>query len=217
MALEKAPTGISGLDEVMHGGLPKGRPTLVCGGPGCGKSLFGIEFLIRGALEFGEPGVLMTFEETEEDIRKNVGSLGFDVEKLIADKKLVIDHVKIDRQEIEENGDYDLEGLFIRINLAIESIGAKRVHLNTIESLFAGLSNQAILRSEIRRLFYWLKEKGMTTVITGERGDGNLTRQGLEEYVSDCVILLDHRIHNQMSTRRMRVVKYRGSTHGTNE
>jgi circadian clock protein KaiC len=215
--LAKTPSGISGLDEVTHGGLPKGRPTLICGGPGCGKSLMGVEFLVRGATQFGEPGVLMTFEETEEDIRKNVASLGFDLEKLVKDKKIVVDYVKVDRAEIDENGEYDLEGLFIRLNYAIQSIGAKRVMLDTVESLFAGLSNQAILRAELRRLFYWLKAKGMTTVITGERGEGNLTRQGLEEYVSDCVILLDHRILNQMSTRRVRVVKYRGSTHGTNE
>jgi circadian clock protein KaiC len=215
--LEKAPSGISGLDEVTHGGLPKGRPTLICGGPGCGKSLMGVEFLVRGATQYGEPGVLMTFEETEEDIRKNVASLGFDLEQLVREKKIVVDYVKVDRQEIDENGEYDLEGLFIRLNYAIQSIGAKRVMLDTVESLFAGLSNQAILRAELRRLFYWLKEQGMSTVITGERGEGNLTRQGLEEYVSDCVILLDHRILNQMSTRRLRVVKYRGSTHGTNE
>lgn len=217
VALAKAPTGIAGLDDVTHGGLPRGRPTLVCGGPGCGKSLFGIEFLIRGATQFGEPGVLMTFEETEDDIKKNVASLGFDLEQLIRDKRIVVDYVKVDRQEIDENGEYDLEGLFIRLNYAIQSIGARRVMLDTVESLFSGLSNQAILRAELRRLFYWLKERGMSTIITGERGEGNLTRQGLEEYVSDCVILLDHRIHNQMSTRRMRIVKYRGSTHGTNE
>ena len=215
--LEKAPSGIAGLDEVTHGGLPKGRPTLICGGPGCGKSLMGIEFLVRGAIQYGEPGVLMTFEETEEDIRKNVASLGFNLDQLIRDKKIIVDYVKVDRQEIDENGEYDLEGLFIRLNYAIQSIGAKRVMLDTIESLFAGLSNEAILRAELRRLFYWLKSQGMSTVITGERGEGNLTRQGLEEYVSDCVILLDHRIVNQMSTRRLRVVKYRGSTHGTNE
>jgi circadian clock protein KaiC len=217
VTLEKSRTGITGLDEVTNGGLPKGRPTLVCGGPGCGKSLLGTEVLVRGATQFGEPGVLMTFEETADDIRKNIASLGFDLDQLVRDKKIVIDHVKVDRQEIDENGEYDLEGLFIRLGYAIQSIGAKRVMLDTIESLFAGLSNEAVLRSELRRLFYWLKERGMTTVITGERGDGTLTRQGLEEYVSDCVILLDHRIHNQMSTRRLRVVKYRGSTHGTNE
>ena len=215
--LKKAPTGIDGFDQITNGGVPQGRPTLVCGSAGCGKSLFAVEFLIRGAMEYGEPGVLMTFEETAEDIRKNVASLGFDVDRLIAEKKLVIDHVKIDRAEIEENGEYDLEGLFIRLGYAIQSIGAKRVVLDTIETLFSGLANQAVLRSELRRLFYWLKDRGMTTVITGERGEGQLTRQGLEEYVSDCVILLDHRVIGQISTRRLRVVKYRGTTHGTNE
>lgn len=215
--LEKAPTGITGFDQITGGGLPKGRPTLVCGSAGCGKSLFATEFLVRGILEYDEPGVLMTFEETADDIRKNVASLGFDVDDLIARKKLVIDHVHVDRSEIEENGEYDLEGLFIRLGYAIDSIGARRVMLDTIETLFSGLSNQAILRSELRRLFGWLKDRGMTTVITGERGDGSLTRQGLEEYVSDCVVLLDHRVHGQISTRRLRVVKYRGSTHGTNE
>lgn len=215
--LQKAPTGIDGFDQITNGGVPQGRPTLVCGSAGCGKSLFAVEFLIRGAMEYGEPGVLMTFEETADDIRKNVASLGFNVDQLIADKKLIIDYVKIDRNDIEENGEYDLEGLFIRLGYAIQSIGAKRVVLDTIETLFSGLSNQAVLRSELRRLFYWLKERGMTTVITGERGEGQLTRQGLEEYVSDCVILLDHRVIGQISTRRLRVVKYRGTTHGTNE
>lgn len=215
--LQKAPTGISGFDDITGGGVPRGRPTLVCGSAGCGKSLFALEFLIRGATQFGENGVVMTFEETAEDIRKNVASLGFDVDQLIADKKLVIDFVKVDRNEIEENGEYDLEGLFIRLAHAIQTVGAKRVVLDTIETLFSGLSNQAILRSELRRLFGWLKEREMTTIITGERGDGQLTRQGLEEYVSDCVVLLDHRVVGQISTRRLRVVKYRGSTHGTNE
>ena len=216
-SLPKAPTGMSGFDEVTNGGLPAGRPTLICGPAGCGKSLFAVEFLIRGATEFGEPGVLMTFEETADDIRKNVASLGFDVEKLVAQKKLYIDHVKVERSEIDENGEYDLEGIFVRLAHAIATVGAKRVVLDTIETLFSGFSNQAILRSELRRLFGWLKERNLTTVITGERGDGTLTRQGLEEYVSDCVILLDHRVNGQISTRRMRVVKYRGSTHGTNE
>jgi circadian clock protein KaiC len=215
--LLKAPTGIAGFDEVTQGGVPAGRPTLVCGSAGCGKSLFGVEFLIRGALQYGEPGVLMTFEETADDIRKNVASLGFDVEKLVAQKKLYIDYVKVERGEIDENGEYDLEGIFVRLAHAIATVGAKRVVLDTIETLFSGFSNQAILRSELRRLFGWLKERNLTTVITGERGDGTLTRQGLEEYVSDCVILLDHRVTGQISTRRMRVVKYRGSTHGTNE
>ena len=215
--LPKAPTGIAGFDEVTRGGVPAGRPTLVCGSAGCGKSLFGVEFLIRGAQQYGEPGVLMTFEETADDIRKNVASLGFDVEKLVAQKKLYIDYVKVERGEIDENGEYDLEGIFVRLAHAIATVGAKRVVLDTIETLFSGFSNQAILRSELRRLFGWLKERNLTTVITGERGDGTLTRQGLEEYVSDCVVLLDHRVTGQISTRRMRVVKYRGSTHGTNE
>jgi circadian clock protein KaiC len=215
--LKKVPTGIGGFDEVTGGGVPQGRPTLVCGAAGCGKSLFATEFLVRGVTEFNEPGVLMTFEETADDIKKNVASLGFDIEDLVARKKLFIDHVRVERSEIEENGEYDLEGLFIRLNHAITAIGARRVVLDTIETLFSGLTNQAILRSELRRLFGWLKERGMTTVITGERGEGSLTRQGLEEYVSDCVILLDHRVNGQISTRRLRIVKYRGSTHGTNE
>src|ERR1700751_1882750 len=216
-SLKKVPTGIYGFDEVTGGGLPAGRPTLVCGSAGCGKSLFGLEFLVRGATQYGEPGILITFEETAQDIPKNVSSLGFDTDTLIAKKKLVIDFVKIDRGEIEEHGDYDREGLFIRLSHSIGAIGAKRVVLDTIEALFAGLSNQAILRSELRRLFGWLKERGMTTIITGERAGGQLTRQGLEEFVSDCVILLDHRVVDQISTRRLRVIKYRGSTHGANE
>ncbi len=215
--LKKAPTGIHGFDEITEGGLPAGRPTLVCGSAGCGKSLFGLEFLVRGATQYGEPGVLMTFEERADDIARNVASLGFDTDVLVAKKKLVIDFVKIDRGEIEEHGEYDLEGLFIRLAHSIAAIGAKRVVLDTIEALFAGLSNQAILRSELRRLFGWLRERGMTTIITGERAGGQLTRQGLEEFISDCVILLDHRVIGQISTRRLRVVKYRGSTHGTNE
>jgi circadian clock protein KaiC len=216
-SLEKSFTGISGFDDITGGGLPKGRPTLVCGSAGCGKSLFASEFLIRGATDYGEPGVLMTFEETSEDIEKNVASLGFDVPRLVAKKKIVVDHVHIERSEIEENGEYDLEAIFIRLGHAIDSIGAKRVVLDTIEALFSGLDNQTILRAEIRRLFRWLKDRGMTTIITAERGEGTLTRQGLEEYVSDCVILLDHRVTGQISTRRLRVVKYRGTTHGTNE
>lgn len=215
--LPKAPTGIPGFDEITGGGLPAGRPALVCGGAGCGKSLFATEFLVRGILQFHEPGVLVTFEETADDIKKNMASLGFDIADLMARKKLFIDHVHIERNEIEENGEYDLEGLFIRLDHAIKTVGARRVVLDTIESLFSGLTNQAILRSELRRLFGWLKARGMTTVITGERGEGQLTRQGLEEYVSDCVVLLDHRVTGQVSTRRLRIVKYRGSTHGTNE
>jgi circadian clock protein KaiC len=217
MSLPKSPTGIQGFDEITAGGLPAGRPTLVCGGAGCGKTLFGMEFLVRGATQFDEPGVFMSFEETNEELIINVASLGFDLENLIKNKKIVIDHVHIERSEIEETGEYDLEALFIRLGYAIDSIGAKRVVLDTIESLFAGLPNQLILRAELRRLFRWLKDKGVTAVITGERGDETLTRQGLEEYVSDCVIMLDHRVTEQTSIRRLRVVKYRGSIHGTNE
>jgi circadian clock protein KaiC len=215
--LPKSPTGIQGLDEITEGGLPKGRPTLVCGGAGCGKTLFAMEFLVRGATEFNEPGVFMAFEETAKDLTQNVASLGFDLKDLIAHKKIVVDYVYIERSEIEESGEYDLEGLFIRLGAAIDSIGAKRVVLDTVESLFSGLPNPMILRAELRRLFHWLKDRGVTAIITGERGEGTLTRQGLEEYVSDCVIVLDHRVSEQTSSRRMRVVKYRGSTHGTNE
>ncbi|MGZ8994758.1 MAG: circadian clock protein KaiC, partial [Burkholderiaceae bacterium] len=215
--LPKAPTGIQGLDEITGGGLPKGRPTLVCGGAGCGKSLLAMEFLVRGATEFNETGVFMAFEETAKDLTQNVASLGFDLKSLIAHKKIVVDHVYVERSEIEESGEYDLEGLFIRLGHAIDSVGAKRVVLDAVESLFAGVPNQAIVRAELRRLFRWLKDKGVTAIITGERGDGTLTRHGLEEYVSDCVIVLDHRVSEQTSSRRLRVVKYRGSTHGTNE
>jgi circadian clock protein KaiC len=215
--LLKSPTGIHGFDEITGGGLPTGRPTLLCGGAGCGKTLFGMEFLVRGTTQFNEPGVFMSFEETNEELIKNVASLGFELEDLIKNKKIALDHVHIERNEIEETGEYDLEGLFIRLNFAIDSIGAKRVVLDTIESLFAGLPNQLILRAELRRLFRWLKDKGVTSIITGERGEENFTRQGLEEYVSDCVIMLDHRVTEQTSTRRLRVVKYRGSIHGTNE
>ncbi len=213
----KCPTGIHGLDEITGGGVPRGRPTLVCGGPGCGKSLMGMQFLINGATRFDEPGVLITFEETAEDISANFSSLGFDIDRLVARKKLSVDHIRVERSEIEETGEYDLEGLFVRIAHATDTIGAKRIVLDTIESLFSGLSNAAILRAELRRLFAWLKKRGLTAIVTGERGEATLTRQGLEEYVSDCVIFLDHRVTNQVSTRRVRVVKYRGSVHGTNE
>ncbi|MDN3583374.1 circadian clock protein KaiC [Mucilaginibacter flavus] len=216
--LPKTPTGITGLDEITGGGLPKGRPSLICGEAGCGKTLMSLEFIIRGATQFNEPGVFMAFEEKAEELTQNVASLGFDLNKLQHDKLVKLDHVHIDRSEIEETGEYDLEGLFIRMGYAIDSIGAKRVVLDTLENLFSGLSDTAILRAELRRLFNFLKEKGVTAIITGEKGEGgSLTRQGLEEYVSDCVILLDHRVINQISTRRLRVVKYRGSQHGTNE
>jgi circadian clock protein KaiC len=215
--LPKCPTGIHGLDEITLGGLPRGRPTLVCGGAGCGKTLLGMEFLIRGAMEFNEPGVCLSFEETAEELARNVASLGFDVAALVAKKKLVIDHVFIERSLIEEAGEYDLEALFVRLGHAVDSIGAKRVLLDSVEALFAGLENESVLRSELRRLFRWLKERKLTAVVTGERGHTTLTRHGLEEYISDCVILLDHRITETVLTRRLRVVKYRGSTHGTNE
>lgn len=215
--LPKSPTGIQGLDEITGGGLPKGRPTLICGGAGCGKTLLSMEFLVRGAIEYNEPGVFMAFEEAAKDLTQNVVSLGFDLKDLIARKKIVLDYVSSDAGAIEEAGDYDLEGLFIRLGEAIDSIGAKRVVLDTIETLFITLPNPLILRSELHRLFRWLKEKGVTAIITGERGEGALTRHGLEEYVSDCVIVLDHRVSDQVSSRRLRVVKYRGSTHGTNE
>jgi circadian clock protein KaiC len=215
--LAKSPTGIEGFDEITSGGLPAGRPSLVCGGAGCGKTLFAMSFLVHGAMQFDEPGVFMSFEESNDELAKNVASLGFDLPALIGQKKILLDHVRVERSEIEETGDYDLEGLFIRLGYAIDSIKARRVVLDTIESLFAGLTNQSVLRAELRRLFRWLKDKGVTAVITGERGEGTLTRQGLEEYVSDAVILLDHRVIEQISTRRLRIVKYRGSSHGTNE
>jgi circadian clock protein KaiC len=215
--LAKAPTGIPGLDEVLLGGIPAGRSTLICGGAGCGKTLLGMTFLVNGAMRFGEPGIFVTFEETAEDLTDNVASLGFDVPALIAAKKLAIDHIRVERSEIEETGEYDLEGLFVRLGYAIDQIGAKRVVLDTLEALFTNLSNEAILRAELRRLFAWLKERGLTAIITAERGQGTLTRHGLEEYVSDCVILVDNRVQDQVTTRRLRVVKYRGSAHGTNE
>jgi circadian clock protein KaiC len=215
--LPKAATGIQGLDEITGGGLPRGRTTLVCGSAGCGKTMFAMEFLVRGAQQYGEAGVFVSFEESVDDLAQNVASLGFDLKALAARKKLLVDHIRVVRSEIEETGSYDLEGLFIRLGLAIDSIGAKRVVLDTLEALFGGFSNTAILRAEIRRLFEWLKEKGVTAIVTGERGDGALTRYGLEEYISDCVILLDHRVVNQLTARRMRIVKYRGSVHGTDE
>ena len=215
--LEKCPTGIRGLDEITKGGLPRGRPTLICGSAGSGKTLFAMEFLMRGARDYGEPGVFMTFEETTDDLAQNFVSLGFDLPDMRSRGLIATDHVKIERSEVEETGEYDLEGLFIRLGNAIDSIGAKRVVLDTIEALFSGLSNAAILRAELRRLFHWLKDRGVTAIVTGERGDKTLTRYGLEEYVADCVILLDFRIEEQISTRRLRIVKYRGSSHGSDE
>jgi circadian clock protein KaiC len=215
-SLAKVATGIDGFDEITGGGLPLGRPTLVCGGPGCGKTLFALQFLVHGAAN-GENGVFVTFEETEEDLLANSASLGYDLPRVIKKKRLAIEYVRVERSEIEETGEYDLEGLFIRLDDAMRRTGARRIVLDTIESLFAGLSNLGVLRAELRRLFSWLRERGITAIITGERGSDTLTRQGLEEYVSDCVIFLDHRVDEQVSTRRLRVVKYRGSSHGTNE
>jgi len=215
--LQKCPTGIRGLDEITKGGLPRGRPTLICGGAGAGKTLFAMEFLMRGAMDYGEPGVFMTFEETPEDLAKNFMSLGFDLHEMMARSLIETDHVRIARSEIEETGEYDLEGLFIRLGNAIDSIGAKRVVLDTIEALFSELPNATILRAELRRLFHWLKDRGVTAVVTGEKGDKTLTRYGLEEYVADCVIFLDFRIVKQIATRRLRIVKYRGSSHNSDE
>lgn len=215
--LQKSLTGIAGFDEITNGGLPMGRPTLLCGGAGCGKTLFSLHFLVRGAVEYGEPGVFLAFEEREHDLIQNVASLGFDLDDLVQRKLIALDHIHVDRIEIEESGEYDLEGLFLRLEAAIRLVGAKRVVIDTLETVFGAFSNVAILRSELRRLFHWLKEREVTTIVTAERGEGALTRQGLEEYVSDCVVLLDHRVKDQISTRRVRVVKYRGTSHETNE
>ena len=214
---EKVPSGIKGLDDITCGGLPKGRPALVSGGPGCGKTLFAMEFITRGITDYNEPGVFVAFEEKIDDLKRNFISMGFDLDKLSSQKKLILDYIMIDCSEIEETGEYDLEGLFIRLGSMIDEIGAKRVAIDTLEALFSGFTNEAILRSELRRFFLWLKDKGVTSVVTGERGDHTITKYGLEEYVADCVITLDHRITNQIATRRLRIVKYRGSIHGTDE
>ncbi|WP_312518335.1 circadian clock protein KaiC [Anaerospora sp.] len=215
--LKKCPTGIQGLDDVTFGGLPLGRTALVCGAAGCGKTLLAMQFLVNGALLYDEPGIFMSFEENESELTENFASLGVDLNKLVAQNKISLDYVHLDKNEIAEAGDYDLDGLFIRLDYAIQAIGAKRVVLDTIEALFSGLANTTILRAELRRLFRWLKERGVTAIVTGERGNGTLTRHGIEEYVSDCVILLEHKVIDQISTRRLRIAKYRGSAHGTNE
>jgi circadian clock protein KaiC len=215
--IDKCPTGIRGLDDITQGGLPRGRPTLVCGSAGSGKTLLASEFIVRGAREFNEPGVFMAFEETERDLIENVASLGFDLQDLVRQKKLVIDHVYLERSEIQETGEYDLEGLFVRLGSMVDEVGAKRVVLDGLDALFAGLPNEGILRAELRRLFRWLKDRELTAVITGEQGQQSLTRYGIEEYISDCVIFLDHRVVDEVATRRLRIVKYRGSRHGTSE
>ncbi len=215
--LPKCTTGIKGLDEITGGGIPKGRPTLICGNAGCGKTLIAMEFIANGAAYYNEPGLFIAFEETIEELKQNFFSLGFNLSELIKKKKIILDHIHIERSEIEETGEYDLEGLFIGIQNEIEEIGVKRIVLDTIEVLFAGLSNEAIIRAELRRLFKWLKDKGMTTIVTGERGEGKLTRFGIEEYVADCVITLENRVNERQAIRNLRVIKYRGSSHGTNE
>ncbi len=214
---EKVPSGIKGFDDITGGGLPKGLPALVSGGPGCGKTLFAMEFISRGITDYNEPGVFVAFEEKVDDLKKNFLSMGFDLEDLVKKKKLILDHITIERSEIEETGEYDLEGLFIRLGSMIDEVGAKRIAIDTLEAIFTCFANEAILRSELRRLFLWLKDRGITAVVTGERGDRTITKYGLEEYVADCVITLDHRVTNQIATRRLRIVKYRGSVHGTDE
>lgn len=216
-SLRKSPTGIQGFDEITFGGVPAGRPTLICGAAGCGKTLFAMEFIVKGAVEFNEPGIFVSFEEIPDELIENVISLGFDIPALIKKNLMSLDYIHIEKTEIEETGEFNLEGLFIRLDYLIKSLGAKRIVLDTIESLFSGITNHAILRAELRRLFRWLKDRNVTAVITAERGDKTLTREGLEEYVSDCVVLLDHRVTEQYSTRRLRIIKYRGSYHGTNE
>ena len=214
--LEKSSSGITGLDEITEGGLPKGRPTLICGSAGCGKTLFAMHFLVHGA-EIGEPGVFVSFEETQEELEQNFSSLGLDLKTLEEQGKFSVEYIYLERSEIEETGEFDLEGLFIRLAYAVEKIGAKRIVLDTLEALFSGLPNEFILRAELRRLFAWLKSQGLTAIITGERGENALTRYGLEEYVADCVILLDNPVTNKISTRNLRIMKYRGSSHGSNE
>lgn len=215
--LPKARTGIRGLDEITMGGLPRGRPTLVCGPAGSGKTLLAIEFLVRGALEYGEPGVFVAFEETATDLAANVASLGFDLEDMQRRDLLAVEEILIDADQIIETGAFNLDGLFLRIGAAVDAVKAKRVVLDTVEVLFGGIANQGILRAELIRLFKWFKDRGLTVIVTGEQGERLMTRHGLEEYVADCVLVLDHRISDQLSTRRLRIAKYRGSLHGTNE
>jgi circadian clock protein KaiC len=214
--IHKCPTGIKGFDQITEGGLPKNRTTLISGSAGSGKTLLGIDFLINGATNYNEPGIFMSFEETEDELYKDVASLNLDLRGLVSQKKILLEHIILEHKDIQEI-DFNLEGLLIRLENAVDSIGAKRVVLDSIESLFAGVTNDGILRIEIKRLFRWLKEKQVTAIVTGEPAQSSYTRHGLEEYISDCIILLDNRVREQISTRRIRVIKYRGSNHGTNE
>ncbi|MBC7607004.1 MAG: KaiC 1, partial [Burkholderiales bacterium] len=214
--LKKCPTGIKGFDEITEGGLPKNRTTLVSGGAGSGKTLLGLDFLINGAIKFKESGVFMSFEETEEELYTDVASLNLDLQGLVSKKKIIVEHVFLERKDVQET-DFNLEGLFVRLEHAIDSIGAKRVVLDSIESIFAGITDVGILRLEIKRLFRWLKNKQVTAIVTGEPVQETYTRHGLEQYISDCIILLDNRVNEQIAIRRIRVIKYRGSKHGTNE
>jgi circadian clock protein KaiC len=215
--LEKCATGIEGFDQITEGGLPRNRITLVCGSAGSGKTLLAIDFMINGAIKYDEPGVFMSFEETEEELYRDVASLNMDLQRLVLQKKIILEHVILEHRDIQES-DFNLEGLLIRLEDAIASIGAKRVVLDSIESVFAGLTDPSVLRLEIKRLFRWLKEKKVTTFITSEPGQGGFySRHGLEEYISDCIVFLDNRVREQTSIRRIRIIKYRGSSHGTNE
>jgi circadian clock protein KaiC len=216
-SLAKAQTGIPGLDEITRGGLPAGRPTLIYGGPGCGKTILAMEFLVHGAQDLDEPGLFVSFEETEAQLLENFSSFGFGLEELIEKKKLKISYVELSRGEIVEAGAFSLDGLLIRLQHGIVEIGAKRVVLDSLETLFSSLSINERLRNEVARLFRWLRDAGVTAIITGERGQEQFTRHGFEDYVSDCVLLLDHRTVGQISKRRMRIIKYRGSGHATNE
>jgi circadian clock protein KaiC len=216
-ALAKAQTGITGFDEVTGGGLPRGRPTLFCGGPGCGKTILAMEFLVRGAREFNEPGLFVSFEESPDQLIQNFRTLGFDLDDLIEKNRLKISHVELSRVEIIESGTFSLDALLIRLEHGLAEIGATRLVLDSMEAVFSALSRTENLRNEIARLFHWLRDKGVTAVVTGERGKEELTRHGFEEYVSDCVILLDHRVTDQIPKRRLRIVKFRGSPHASNE
>jgi circadian clock protein KaiC len=215
--VQRCPTGIQGLDEILGGGLPQGSPSLFSGGPGCGKTLFGLEFVVRGAERFNEPGAFISFEETAEELARNVASCGIDLMSFVNANKIAIDYIQIDPRQHETAGDYDLEGLFIRLRHAIDRVKAKRIVIDSIESLFSGFADAHILRAEIGRLFRWLKSSGITAIITAEKGDGSFTRHGLEEYLADCVIFLDHRVAEEHSVRRLRVIKYRGANHATDE